>query len=182
MNYVGVGAWLVLAAVAGLTVPSPDAQEATSEQALSDRTRQIQGNASPETAQPSHPRAAGAPEQVERVQAVGDEAPSEATARASPALGEDQVRTLVRERLGVEVLKIEAVESERGSAYAVTVMNPPGNANGAFLVDTLVVDGATGEVLGRVLRRPRLASDLAAPSGQADFDGGGLEIRRRSLR
>ena len=84
MNHVGVGAWLVLAAVAGLTVASLDAQEATSEQALSDRTRQIQGNASPETAQPSHPRAAGAPEQVERVQAVGDEAPSGATARASP--------------------------------------------------------------------------------------------------
>jgi hypothetical protein len=36
-------------------------------------------------------------------------------------------------------------------------------------------------VLGRVLQRPRVASDLATPSGQADFDGG-LEIRRRSLR
>ena len=66
-------------------------------------------------------------------------------------------------------------------AYAVTVMNPPGNDNSAFLVETLVVDGATGEVLGQVSQAPRVAPDLA-PSWQADLDAPGREIRRRTHR
>jgi hypothetical protein len=182
MNQVRVAAWLMFAAIAGLTVLPLDAQESPSAQALSERARQIQGQAPPEAAQPSPPTGAGAPEGLKRVEAVGGEAPSQAPAREGPALDEDQVRTRLRESLGVEVLKIEAVESERGPAYAVTVMNPPGNDNSAFLVETLVVDGATGEVLGRVLQTPRVAAGSAAPSGQVELGGGGLEIRRRSLR
>ena len=46
------------------------------------------------------------------------------------------------------MLGIEQVEAEGGPRYAVKVMNPPGNYNAAFMVTTLLVDAASGEILG----------------------------------
>jgi len=119
-------------------------------------------------------------ELIERVQAIGREARGEAS--EEPTLGEDGVRALLRESLGVEILKIEAIESEGRPAYAVTVMNPPGNDNSAFMVETLVIDGATGGILGRVPQEPRVAPGLVETEGQGDLDSSGLEIRRRTYR
>jgi uncharacterized membrane protein YkoI len=125
---------------------------------------------------PAGAQAPSEQEPVERVQAVGREA------RGEPALGEDEVRALLRESLGVEILKIEAIESQGRPAYAVTVMNPPGNDNSAFMVETLVIDGATGGILGRVPQEPRVPPRLAETEGQGDVDNSGPEIRRRTFR
>ncbi|MGH6904379.1 MAG: hypothetical protein ACREIR_16725 [Geminicoccaceae bacterium] len=170
---------LVLGALATQAIVPSSAQAPASEEELIDRVREIQG----EPATTSPPPVAGARERelIKPAQAIGRDAQAGASGDARPALGEDEVRTLLGERFGVEILKIEAMQSERGPAYAVTVMNPPGNDNSAFLVETLVVDGATGEVLGQVSQTPRVAPGLAAPSGRVDLDGG-LEMRRRTPR
>jgi hypothetical protein len=178
---------LVLGALAAQTIAPSGAQTPANEEELIDRIRQTQAEVEPGTTSP--PPVAGArepeliePELIEPTPANGRYAQAGASGAERATLGEDEVRALLGERFGVEVLKIEAMESERGPAYAVTVMNPPGNDDGAFLVETLVVDGATGEVLGQVSQAPRVAPGLEAPSGQVDLDGGGLEIRRRSHR
>ncbi len=176
----GIGG-LMLGALAAQTIAPADAQAPTGEQELIDRIRRIQGELGPGAPPPQDP-AARERALIEQIEAIGRDARSEAGAGARPALGEDQVRTLMRDNLGVEVLNVAVVESEGRSAFAVTVMHPPGNDNSAFLVETLLVDGATGGLLGRVPQRPRVASDLAERLGQVDLDGSGLEIRRRSHR
>jgi hypothetical protein len=194
MNRVGIGVRLgirgvLLGALAAQTTAPADAQP-TSEQELTDRIGQIQGGAAPGAGQPAEEAAAPdlqaigqeAQELIGPIRAMRREAQPDAAAGAPPALGADEVRTLMRTNLGVEVLEVELVDNEGRPAYAVTVMHPPGNYNGAFLVERLLVDGATGGLLGRVPQRPRVASGAAEPSGQADFDGSGLEIRRRSHR
>jgi hypothetical protein len=174
-------AGLVLGVLAAQTTAPSGAQAPASEEELIGHIRQIQGEVEPATPSPAPVTRAGEPEPVEPMPAIRRDAQAGAAGNAGPALGEDEVRTLLGERFGVEVLKIETMESERGPAYAVTVMNPPGNDDGAFLVETLVVDGATGEVLGQVSQAPRVAPDLA-PSWQADLDAPGREIRRRTHR
>ena len=174
MNHLGVGGWLVLAALALSTKAPLEAQEPTGDQPLTDRFQQIQGQAAPPAAQPSQePARAGEP----------NGAPSEARATERPALSADEVRTLLAEGLGVDVLRIEAIESAQGPAYAVTVMNPPGNDDSAFLVETLLVDGATGGLLGQVPQAPRAAAPgVAVSTRRAIPDDTGLEIRRRTYR
>jgi hypothetical protein len=167
MNQVGVGAWLVLAAVAGLTAASL-AQEAARGQALNERLREIQGA----------PLGTSAPPPT----AAQTQAPPQTAAAAPGALDENAVRTLLQDSFGVEILRVHAIESDGRPAYAVTVMNPPGNSNGAFLVETLLVDGVTGALLGRMPEVPRVASGLAAPTGLAAPEGTGPEIRRRTYR
>ena len=62
-------------------------------------------------------------------------------------------------------------------------MRPAGNVNGAFAVEILLVDGATGGLLGRVSQAPRTAAPgMAEASGRAAPDSTGLEIRRRTWR
>jgi len=89
----------------------------------------------------------------------------------------------VEDSLGVEVLRTELSERDGQPVYAVTVMNPPGNYNAAFMVRTVLIDGTTGGIVGEVPQVPRTAApDLAAGGATSGFDGGGLEIRRRSHR
>ena len=182
MDHVELGGWLVVAALAWPTIAPVDAQELSGEEALIDRIRQIQGQLSPGAARPPQGPAAREQELIERIEVIRQDAQSEAATAARPRLDEDDVRSLVSESFGVEVLGIEAVESAGRPAYAVTVMNPPGDANSAFLVETLLVDGATGGLLGRVPQRPRVAPDLADFSERIDPEGSGLEIRRRTHR
>jgi hypothetical protein len=154
---------LMLGALALQPIAAVIAQEPARDEVLIERLRQIQGEPTPGATEPT-------PE-------------SNASTGAAPTLGEDEVRSLIVEGLGVEVLKIKAIESGGRPAYAVTVMNPAGNADGAFAVETLLIDGATGGLLGRVSQVPRTAAPgLAEPSGRAAPDSTGLEIRRRTWR
>jgi hypothetical protein len=195
MDHLRVGAWLALGglALAALPLPAPlHAQQPTGEQALTDRLKQIQGQ--PEAgAAPPRQGDARAQELIEQIEAIRRDAQSEAAQSEAaqseaadgerPPLGEDEVSTLVREGLGVEVLQIEALERDGGPVYAVTVINPPGNLNSAFLVETLLIDGVTGGLLSRVPETPRTATaDPAASSQRAAPESTGLEIRRRTYR
>ena len=159
----------------------PAAQEQTSERTLIERLQQIQGGV--ERAEPSgQPARPGAEELIREIEVIERQLASDSAGEA-PALSEEEVRSLLREGLGVEVLKAETVEHEGRQVYALTVMNPPGDYNGAFMVRTLLVDRTTGGLLGEVPRTPRTsATDLSPGAPAAGVNGGGLEIRRRTHR
>jgi uncharacterized membrane protein YkoI len=159
------------------------AQERTSAQELNERLQQIQGQVEPGAAQSVQGQPARPDELIRQIEAIQQPSLGQSTPDQQPALGEDEVRKLVREGLGVDVLSVELVERDGQPVYALTVMNPPGNYNGAFMVRTLLVDGATGGLLGQVPHTPRAAAlNLTQDAPAAGFEGSGPEIRRRSHR
>lgn len=156
------------------------AQERTSEQALIERLRQIQDQlkSGQSPAEPSH----RADELIREIEVIEQQLQSETTTQG-PALSEDEVRSLVREGLGVDVLKAETIERDGRQVYALTVMNPPGDYNGAFMVRTVLIDGTTGGLLGEVPHTPRAgATELSPGAPAAGPDSRGPEIRRRTYR
>jgi hypothetical protein len=160
MRALPIGAWLALGGLALLWCPPAGAQVQSAED-LIDRIRQIQA----EQQAPSQPSGQPAP------------------AALQPELGEDEIRTIVADSLGVEILRVEVVEHAGEPVYAITVMNPPGNRNDAFRVATLLFDGATGALLGQQPPVPRTAAS-GPPSPPAARNSGaeGLDIRRRTWR
>ena len=158
----------------------PVAQEQTGARTLLERLRQIQGEI--ERAEPPGEPAHRAEELIREVEVIERQLRSETT-QEGPALSEEEVRSLVREGLGVDVLKLETVERDGRHIYALTVMSPPGDYNGAFMVRTLLVDGTTGGLLGEVPHTPRTsATDLSPGAPAAGPDSSGEEIRRRTYR
>jgi hypothetical protein len=169
-----------LALLAPLAVLRAATQEQTSEQALIERLRQSQGEIG--RTQPPGAPARPAEELIQEIEVIERQLRS-GTPGQRLGLSEEEVRGLVSEGLGVEVLKAETVEHEGRQVYAVTVMNPPGNYDGALMVRTLLVDRTTGGLLGEVPHTPRTAATDVAPSAPAAGpDGGGREIRRRTHR
>jgi hypothetical protein len=156
---VPIGAWLAIGGLVALPGPPAGAQ-AQSAQELIDRLGQIQ--AEQRAAPPP-------PEQPE-------------PAALQPELGEDEIRAIVAESLGVEILGVEVVEHKGEPAYAITVMNPPGNRNDAFRAATLLFDGATGALLGQSAAPRTRAPGLSDAPAAGDLESGGLEIRRRTWR
>jgi hypothetical protein len=161
---------LVLAGAAGAVAQSRPAQAQESAQQLIERLRQIQGEGS----------GAGASEQelLERIRRVQTEFGTAPPAKLSP----EQVRERIAEALGVEVLSVDRVAAPERPAYALKVMNPPGNYNAAFRVVTLLVDGDTGEVLGEVQASPDVDDPDAFPARRDAGGESGLELRRRTWR
>jgi uncharacterized membrane protein YkoI len=157
------------------------AQEQPSARALIERLQQIQGQLEPGAAQPVQGQPSRADELIRQIEVIQQQSLADAATDLQPAVGEDEVQRLVREGLGVEVLSTELVERDGQPVYALTVMNPPGNYNGAFMVRTLLVDGATGGLLGEVPHTPRAAAPHP-DSRAAGPDDSGLEIRRRTYR
>jgi hypothetical protein len=159
---------LALAVVALAGAAGAGAQE--SPEQLIERLRQIQGEGS----------GAGASEQelLERLRRVQTEVGTAPPAKLSP----EQVRERIAEALGVEVLSVDRVAAPERPAYALKVMNPPGNYNAAFRVVTLLVDGDTGEVLGEVQATPDAEDPDAFAPRRIPGDASGLELRRRTWR
>ena len=60
------------------------------------------------------------------------------------AMDAEQVKRQLENDYGVRVLKVREVVDLDKAAFAVTVMNPPGDFNEAFQVNTVVVDRETG--------------------------------------
>ena len=174
---------LALALLAPLGMTPAHAQEQTSAPALIERLQRIQGQLERGAAEPVQGQPSRADDLIRQIEAMRQQSAAQATADRQPALPEEEVRRLVREGLGVDVLSVEVVERGGRPVYALTVMNPPGNYNGALQVATLLVDGATGGLLGQVPHTPRVGDPTLSPgSPAAGFDGSGLEIRRRSHR
>ncbi len=82
---------------------------------------------------------------------------------AGAALSADQVKRQVETRYGVTVLRIEAVTEQGRSAYAVTIMNPGGNFDEAFQVNTLVIDAETGRPIIQYRQGPGGLQPAAPP-------------------
>lgn len=171
----------LLAATVALALPAAGpvlAQQRPDADALIERLRQATGDL--ERARGAT-APTGAEALVERLRAtraaLGEPAPE-------PELDEQQVRQLLQERLGGEfgeILAMQVVELAGAPAYAVRIMNPGGNSNDAFMVTTLLVDGATGEVLGRAAGYPSFSE--GAPLVRSPTAGeSGRELRRRTHR
>ena len=160
MRGFALGPWLEIGALLALSGAASGQQLGV--QDLIDRIRQLQGDFQ------SDARAAAAQPEP---------------AALAPDLGEEEMRAIVRESFGVEILRVEVIEHDGEPAYAITVMNPPGDQNDAFRVATLLFDGATGSLLGQQSDAPRAdapgLSTVQTPSG---FESGGQEIRRRTWR
>lgn len=65
---------------------------------------------------------------------------------ATAAMTEAQVKTLVENQTGGKILKVDPVTVGGQPAFAVKVMNPGGNDNGAFQVYTVVIEAGSGTV------------------------------------
>ena len=173
---------LALAFLAPHGTPPVQGQEQTSAPALVERLRQIQGQLGPGAAPPAQGQPARADELIRQIEAIRQQSLASSATGRPPALGEEEVRALVREGLGVDVLSARLVERDGQPVYALTVMNPPGNYNGAFMVRTLLVDGATGGLLGQVPHTPRAAAPQRPEARAAGPEASGPEIRRRTYR
>lgn len=63
------------------------------------------------------------------------------------ALTQEEAAEKVAEEYGVEVLKTDAALDGNRPIILLTVMQPGGNDNAAFQVNTIAVDAKTGEVI-----------------------------------
>ena len=63
------------------------------------------------------------------------------------AISQEEAAAKVAEEYGVEVLKTDAVLQGNQPIILLTVMQPGGNDNAAFQVNTIAVDAKTGKVI-----------------------------------
>ncbi len=75
-------------------------------------------------------------------------------ARSWAAMSEDQVRAAITRDYGVEILRIRADTLDGRAVFLVTVMNPGGDFNTAFQVNTLAVDAETGRLVPQFRHNP----------------------------
>jgi hypothetical protein len=108
--------------------------------------------------------------------------PGAPAAAVTPALPDQALAKRLAEQLGVRVLSMTPTGAKDPPTYAVRVMNPPGDANGALLVSTLLVDATTGKVLGQIQSVPSAARPDAMPPTRTPEDAdGGRDLRRRTF-
>ena len=67
--------------------------------------------------------------------------------RALAAISEAEAVERLEASYGVRALKVRAGEIDGRKVWLVTVMNPGGDSNAAFQVNTLAVDKETGELV-----------------------------------
>ena len=103
---------LALAFLAPHGTPPVQAQEQTSAPALVERLRQIQGQLGPGAAPPAQGQPARADELIRQIEAIRQQSLASSATGRPPALGEEEVRALVREGLGVDVLSARLVERD----------------------------------------------------------------------
>ncbi len=63
------------------------------------------------------------------------------------AMSADQVKRQVESAFGVRVLKVSPMKDAGQAAFAVVIMNPGGDFNEAWQVNTIVVDAQTGKLI-----------------------------------
>ncbi len=85
---------------------------------------------------------------------------------ASAQIAKDQAARQLESAYGVTVLRVREIDNEGKPAFAVTVMNPPGNYNEAFQVNTVVVDAATGTLVRQFREATNGVRTAAPPVGQ----------------
>ncbi len=103
-----------------------------------------------------------------------------APAAAQALLTEAAARTAVEERYGVEVLRIESAEQDGVPVFLVRVMNPGGNFNEAFQVNTLVLDRRTGNLVPQFRHESSGVRDRSGTRRETDENTGPV-LRRESV-
>lgn len=96
-----------------------------------------------------------------------------ASAPNALAASKAEVKAMIEKTYGVKVLRIDDTRANDLDAFAVRVMNPGGNFNEAFQINTLVVDKRTGRLIsqfrhlsdGRVGRSGGGGRDLSENAG-----------------
>ena len=91
------------------------------------------------------------------------------------ALAPEEAARKVAERYGVEVLRVRELAVDGRRVFALTVMAPGGDVNGAFQIGELWVDAETGEPVPRLIHRSA-GYDLPPPrvAGIPEPDAGHL--------
>ena len=74
-------------------------------------------------------------------------------APAGAAMSADEVAAAIAEAYGVTVLRVVAIEEDGRSVFRVTIMNPGGDFDEAFQVNTLLVDADTGKLVSAFRHR-----------------------------
>ncbi len=90
------------------------------------------------------------------------------TAPASAAMSEQQLRAQIVATYGVKVLGMRRGELDGTAVFFVTIMNPKGDFNEAFQVNTLAVDSATGKLISGFRHRSSGISDSTVPRNETD--------------
>ncbi len=74
-------------------------------------------------------------------------------APAWAAMSADEDAAAIAEAYGVTVLRVVAVEKDGRPVFRVTIMNPGGDFDEAFQVNTLLVDADTGKLVSAFRHR-----------------------------
>lgn len=105
-----------------------------------------------------------------------------APASAQPLMSEADARSAVEREYGVDVLGIrEDTTADGAPAFRLTVMNPGGNYNEAFMVTTLLLDRRTGKLVSQFQQGAEGARLPPAPDRDIGSDTGPV-MRRETLR
>lgn len=104
---------------------------------------------------------------------------------SSPALAQalmttEAARGAIEQEFGVEVLRIDPAEIDGRPAFLLRVMNPEGDFNEAFQVNTLVVDRATGDLIPTFRHGP--SGYAPGGAGRSGRDDVGPALRRGTFR
>ena len=77
----------------------------------------------------------------------------------------DQIQRKFETEYGVTVLRIREISDNGKPVFAVTVMNPGGNFNEAYQVNTVAVDPETGELISQYRSKTNGIQHAAPPIG-----------------
>lgn len=103
------------------------------------------------------------------------------SAAAAERLSADKVSADITKRYQVTVLRVTPTKIDDRAAYALVVMNPGGDDNGAFRVTTLIADAETGELVSQFAHRPA-GYDLPRPADRSPPTDSGPMIRSLTER
>ena len=80
------------------------------------------------------------------------------------AMSADQVSAKITKAFGVKVLRTRRGQADGRRVYVVTIMNPGGDFNTAFQINTLFVDADTGKLVSGFRHRASGYDPNQAPS------------------
>lgn len=102
-------------------------------------------------------------------------------AAAQTLMTESEARAALEEEYGVQVLRVEPGEQDGVPVFVVRVMNPGGNFNEAFQVNTLVINRQTGELVRQFRHGPSGMRGAGGARAGANENSGPI-LRRESVQ
>lgn len=100
---------------------------------------------------------------------------------AQALMSESAARAALEKEYGVQVLRVEPGEQDGVPVFVVRVMNPGGNFNEAFQVNTLVVDRQTGNLVRQFRHGPSGVRGTGGERSGTEENSGPI-LRRESLQ